>query len=135
VGGNKNIRALYKTLNRCAGLIEISSRDDFIRAIKANKVVIVEYFDPDNENSKKFYLTIKDVERHVDPSILVARINIRKIPELSKGVHTLPCIRVFLDGEVVFEQQGVFGKRDLDLMVLRRGIRSVLRSRNVSLKI
>ncbi len=116
-------------------MIEINTRDDFIRAIKTNQVVIVEYFDPDNEESKKFYPTMKDVEKHVDPSILVLRINVKKTPELSNGIHTLPCIRVFLDGKVVFEQQGVFGRRELDLMVLRRGIRSVLRNRNVLLKI
>ncbi len=116
-------------------MYEVSSIDEIKRAISSNRVVIVEYYDPDSKVSKDFSKTIKAMERTLDQSILLLRVSIKKFPSLMDSIKEIPCIRVYLDGRLVFEQQGCFGKRDLDLMVLRRSIRNTLRSLNVSFKI
>lgn len=116
-------------------MYEVSSIDEIKRAINSNRVVIIEFYDPDNKESREFSKTIKAMEQTLDPSILLLRVSIKKFPNLMNSIRELPCIRVYLDGKLVFEQQGSFGKKDLDLMVLRRSIRSTLKSLNVVFRI
>ncbi len=116
-------------------MIEVESKTDIERAILSNKVVIIEYYKENDSRNKEFSRAVKYLERHVDPSILVLRVCIDKNPELSKDIKDTPALRVYLDGKLVFEQYGSFGKSDLDLYVLRRSIRHVLRSFNISLKV
>ncbi len=116
-------------------MYEVNSIDEIKRAINSNRVVIIEYYDPDNKDSREFSMAVKAMERTLDPSILLLRVSVKKFPNLMDGIKVLPCIRVYLDGRLVFEQQGGFGKKDLDLMVLRRSIRSTLRSLNAVFKI
>ncbi len=40
-------------------------------------------------------------------------------------------IRLYLESKPVFEQQGVFGKQDLDYEALRRGIKAVLKRHSI----
>ncbi len=116
-------------------MIEVRSREEIDRAIASNRVVIIEYYDKESRIGREFSRAVKYLEKHIDPSILILRVSAREHPELLDGVKELPLLRVYLDGKLVFEQQGGFGKTDLDLMVLRRSIRSVLRSFNVAFKI
>ncbi|ABN70358.1 hypothetical protein Smar_1266 [Staphylothermus marinus F1] len=116
-------------------LIEINSREELFRAIKSNDVVIIEYYNLDSHESKKFSRVVKLLSRYADPRILFLRINVGKNPDLSEGVNEIPCIRVYYKGKIIFEQKGSFGKEDLDLFVLRRSIRSVFHGFNIAFKI
>ena len=116
-------------------MIEVASWDEIRRAVNYNKVVIVEYYDPDDKVSKELSMALKKINEVADPSILFLRVSIKRNPELVKDLRNIPCIRVYVNGRIVFEQQGGFGRRDLDLLVLRRSIRRVLRSFNITYKI
>jgi len=116
-------------------MYEVSSIDEIKRAISSNRVVIIEYYDPDSRESREFSKAVKAMEHTLDPSILLLRVSIKKFPSLIDGIKEIPCIRVYLDGRLVFEQRGSFGNRDLDLIVLRRSIRSTLRNLNATFKI
>lgn len=116
-------------------MIEITSVEELRRAMESYKVVIVEYYDPDDKVSREFSKAVKMLQRYLDPEGIILRVSVKKSPELVKDVKTVPCLRVYLFGKLVFEQQGGFGKRDLDLLVLRRSIRHTLRGLNVSFKI
>ncbi len=116
-------------------VVEINNREDFIRALKANNIVVIEYYDPDDTESTRFDRVVKKLTKHADPRILFLKINISKNPELGDGVNKLPCLRVYYRGRIIFEQKGSFGKEDLDLYVLRRSIRSVFHGFNISFKI
>ncbi len=116
-------------------MLEIKSREEFIRALKANDVVFIEYYDSSSDESKLFYDVMRELVKHIDPRILVLRIDARRYPELSKDVSHVPCLRIYYRGEIIFEQQGLFGIRDLDLYVLRRSIRSVFSDMNIAFKV
>lgn len=116
-------------------ILEISTREELVRAIKANNVVVVEYYKPDSIESKKFGRVVKQLTRYADPRILFLRVNIDKNPQLGDGIDEIPCIRVYYKGKIIFEQKGSFGKEDLDLLVLRRSIRSVFHGFNIAFKI
>lgn len=116
-------------------MLEISSHEELMRALKANEVVFIGYYDPGSKEGMLFHDVYRELEKHVDPGILVLKINVRKNPELVKGLSTIPCIRVYYKGRLVFEQQGFFGKIDFDVYVLRRSIRSVFHELNISYRI
>ncbi|ADI32286.1 thioredoxin family protein [Staphylothermus hellenicus] len=116
-------------------LVEISSKEEFFRAVKSNDVVIIEYYNQNSVESKKFSRVVKQLSRYADPRILFLRINIGKNPDLGEGVNEIPCIRVYYKGKMIFEQKGSFGREDLDLFVLRRSIRSVFYGFNIAFKI
>ncbi len=116
-------------------MIEISDPSEIKRAMNFYRVVIIEYYDPEDRVSQEFSRAVKMLQEHLDPSGIILRVSTRDHPELASDVKTIPCLRVYLDGRLVFEQQGGFGKRDLDLTVLRRSIRHTLRGLNVSFRI
>ncbi len=116
-------------------MLEISNREELIRALKANEVVLIGYYDPDSREGMMFHYIYRELQKHADPRILVLRVNTRKNPEFVKELPTVPCIRVYYKGRLVFEQQGFFGKLDLDVYVLRRSIRSVFHGLNISFRI
>ncbi len=116
-------------------MYEVTSLDEIRRALKSNKIVIIEFYDPEDRCSREFSKAVRAMEQTLDPSILLLRVSAKEHPELLNGIKEIPCIRVYLDGRLVFEQQGGFGRRDLDLFVIRRSIRSTLRSLNVYAKI
>jgi len=116
-------------------MLEVASREEFIRALRANDVVMIEFYDPESRESSEFSYVVKELSKHADPRILVLRVNVKKTPELGVGVRTIPCLRIYYRGEVIFEQQGYFGKFDLDVYVLRRSIRSVFNSMNLGYRI
>lgn len=116
-------------------MLDISSREEFVRAIRSNSVVLIGYYDSESEMGKFFGRVYKELTKHVDPQILVLRVDTNRAVELSCDLKSSPCIRVYYMGKLVFEQRGFFGDLDLDLYVLRRSIRSVLRSYNLTYRV
>ncbi len=115
-------------------ILEISHRSELLRALQSNQVVIIEYSDPEKDESKSFNRIIKMLSKYADPTILFLRINIKN-SNISSELPRTPCIRVYYRGKVIFEQKDFFGKEDMDLYVLRRGIRSVFKTYNIPLRI
>lgn len=115
--------------------INITRREELTRAISSNDVVIVGYNDRNIRGAKDFDRILYELSKKVDPSVLILKVDVSQAPDLGEDVPELPYVRVYLKGKIVFEQHGWFGKPDLDLYVLRRSIRSVLRNLNVTLKI
>ncbi|MEM0380387.1 MAG: thioredoxin [Desulfurococcaceae archaeon] len=116
-------------------MLSISSREEFIRAIKANDIVIIGYFDLDSEEGKFFNKVFTELSKYVDSRILVLHVDTSNYNELVSDLQHKRCIRVFIGGKLVFEQYDLFGDLDLDIFVLRRSIRSVLRENNVNYRI
>ncbi|MET1160634.1 MAG: thioredoxin [Thermoprotei archaeon] len=116
-------------------MLEVSSREELNRALRANDIVMIEYYDPESKKSREFNFVIKELVKYIDPRILVLRVNVKRAPELSSDVSTIPCLRVYYRGELIFEQQGYFGNVELDVYVLRRSIRSVFYDRNLKYRI
>ncbi|MEM2383551.1 MAG: hypothetical protein QW521_05260 [Desulfurococcaceae archaeon] len=116
-------------------MYEVTSVDEVERALRSYRVVMVEYYNPKLKESIEFTEALKIVEKTLDPSILIMRVSAINHPELLGDVKAIPCLKVFLDGKLVLEQMGGFGKRDFDAMILRRTIRDILKNHNVFLKI
>lgn len=116
-------------------MLIISTREEFTRAIKSNNVVLIGYYDLESEKGKFFNKVFNELAKHIDSRILVLRVDTSRVNELVEESMSKPCIRMYYMGKLVFEQSGFFGDFDLDLFVLRRSIRSVLRDHDISYKV
>ncbi|MGC9181775.1 thioredoxin family protein [Thermogladius sp.] len=115
--------------------VELTTREELERALSIEEPVIVEYYDPDVEESRFFSEVIKELGKVADPRLLFCRVNVKQHEELADGIGSVPAVRVFYKKSVIFEQKGCFGDLRLDLMVLRRGIRAVFEKVNLRFRI
>lgn len=115
-------------------MYEIRSREEFIRAVRGNEIVLVEFYEPDNRDCQIMYESMREFSKYADRNILFCRVNVRELPDVAK-VDDLPTLRVYYKGELIFEQIGVLSTVDLNLKVVRRSIREVFRSHNIDVRV
>jgi hypothetical protein len=116
-------------------MYELNSREEFERALIANELVIIEYYHPGSKESSILSETIKELEKHIDPNIFVCKVNVLREDITGEKPSPTPLIRVYYKGAMIFEQKGVFENLDLNVQVLRRGIRSTLASKGVKIRV
>lgn len=121
--------------NRVKEMYELTSKEEFERALAANDLVLIEYYYPNNEESAILSEVIKELEKLIDPNILVCKVDATRQDILGEKLSQTPLVRVYYKGAIVFEQKGVFRDKELNIHVLRRGIRSTLNSKGISARI
>ncbi|MEZ0394368.1 MAG: thioredoxin [Desulfurococcaceae archaeon] len=112
----------------------IKNKEELKRALDANELVFVHYYDPDDEQSKAFEYVVRTLEKTIDPRILMCKIDVKNFEGLDE-VRRPPLLRVFYQGQVIFEQIGAFKSIELNVKVLRRGIRSVFERMNIKYRV
>ncbi len=115
-------------------MINTSSIDELREVISRFRIVLVAFID-----KKSDYYNIARVlrffERIREPSIYSIIFTItdsnrdRVLSEL--GVKDIPTIRLYVDGNIVLEQYGVFDSYNSNLYALKEGVKSVLKSRGI----
>lgn len=116
-------------------MYELRSRDELERALRANELVIVLYYGERGPEQDTMMETLRRLEESADPRVLFCSVNVLEHPELVEGVDRVPHLKLYHNGEVVFEQVGSLTSAELNLFALRRGMRSVLAARNVNIRI
>lgn len=115
-------------------MYEIKSKEELARAILGSEVVLIEYYEPDNRDCEVMYESMKEFSKHADRDILFCRVNRREHPEIA-DVDSIPAVRVYYRGELVFEQLGVLSTVELTVKVIRRSIREVFHKRNIQVRV
>lgn len=115
-------------------MYEIRSRDELNRALQGNEIVLVEYYEPGNKDCEVMYESMKEFYKYADKDIFFCRVNRREHPDIA-DVDSIPAVRVYYRGELVFEQLGVLSTVELTVKVMRRSIREVFQKRNISVKV
>jgi len=113
---------------------EIRSKEEFVRAVKGNDVVLIELYDPDNDECVIMYESMKEFSKYADRNVLFCRLNVKEHPDVIKAPST-PMLQVYYKGELVFEQIGVLSTVELNMKVVRRSIREIFKSRNINVRI
>ncbi len=117
-------------------MIVVSSKDELERIVKRNSIVVVEYYASWIPESRYFTSVMEELEKHASPDVRIVRVDLEKV-ELDEELKDIvpPYVRVYVNGEVVFEQEGCFMDVSKDVLVLRRGIRDVLRKLGYRFKV
>lgn len=115
-------------------MYELKSKEEFIRALKGNELVLIEYYEPGNKECDVMNESMKELAKYAGQTVLFCRINVREHPEID-SVSDVPAIRVYYRGEPIFEQIGSMSTVELNLRVVRRSIREVFRARNIQVRI
>jgi len=104
---------------------ELRSKEELERFIKSNRIAVVAIVsDPTSKNYvRKLLDKLEEKSRNLIRSGIVYPCN---IDEVNRDI----VIRMYIDSNMVFEQQGIFWKQDLDYEALRRGIKDVLKKHN-----
>ncbi len=117
----------------------VRNRRELERILKAYQLVILEYFDPSRSEGAEareleaaFRLLSKRVDGRLD--VFAGRIDASN-PDFKGDVKSLPMIRAYYNGQIVFEQYGGFSNSGLDYYVLTRSIFNVLERMGVSIKL
>ncbi|MEM0004008.1 MAG: thioredoxin family protein [Desulfurococcaceae archaeon] len=115
-------------------MYELKSREELVRAVKGNEIVLIEYYESGNKDCQIMYESMKELSKYADKVILFCRVNVKEHPEIA-DVDEIPAIRVYYRGELVFEQFGALSTVGLNLKVIRRSIREVFTKRNIYVRI
>mgnify|MGYP001770676932 CR=1 FL=1 len=116
-------------------MYELKSREELIRALRGNDIVLIEYYEPGNKECEIMAESMKEFEKQASHVVLFCRVNVKEHPDIAVDVDSVPAIRVFYKGELVFEQLGSLSTAELNLKVIRRSIREVFKAKNVQVRI
>jgi len=107
------------------------------KIVKENRIVLVEYVSRKHKESRYFHSLIKDFSFKVIDRIKIVSISLDKHPEIreKENIVILPHLKLFLNGENIWEQEGCFMDYIKDMFLLKRSIREALKSKGVKLRI
>lgn len=116
-------------------MITVKNKEEFIRAVSFNEVVFVNYYSKFNKDYDMMIAISRELSKSIDSRILVIGVNVDETPELAMDLPSIPCLRVYFCGKVVFEQLSFFNELEQDVRIIRRGVRSVFRDLNINYRV
>ncbi|HIP57002.1 MAG TPA: hypothetical protein EYH02_02895 [Ignisphaera aggregans] len=115
---------------------EVRSSNELKDFISRHRIALIA-FAPKNDNIWRYLeMLLRRFEQRAGYLISFAMADITTTASLLSSeqlrIARKSClIQLYLDGECVFEQEGVFGNIETDLQVLRHGIKDVLKRRSI----
>ena len=118
-------------------VVEIRSREQLSRLMGSARLLFLVVYDSGEPVGRYVESLVDAVSRVFEPAIVVAKLDARMVPDtleaLGLGSASPPRLRLYLNGELVWEQVGVFeGNLYADKFAIRRGILLALRRRGLS---
>jgi len=113
-------------------VVYVRDKNELEDLIRRTKIVLVVFADKSDE-SRSISYAARMFERLREPIITVAIVDTTEIRDrrLLAEATTTPQVRLYINGELVFEQKGGMGYYHKDFIVLKEGIKSVLAGRGV----
>ncbi len=113
-------------------VVYVRSKDELENLIRSSRIVLVVYVDR-SEESRSLGYAAKMFERLREPIITVAVIDVVEVLDkrLLAEIKDVPQVKLYVNGEIVFEQKGGMGYYQKDFIVLKEGIKSVLTGRGI----
>jgi len=115
---------------------EVRSNSELKDFISRNRIALIA-FAPKNDSIWRYLeMLLRRFEQRAGYLISFAMADIETMTSLLSSeqlkIARKSClIQLYLNGECIFEQEGVFGDIEADLQVLRHGIKDVLRRRSI----
>ncbi|HIQ03866.1 MAG TPA: hypothetical protein EYH40_05575 [Desulfurococcales archaeon] len=118
-------------------MIRVRDKDEYKRIIDSSELVLVDFHNESNPESRYFSMVLEDLAWRFRKYIKLVRVDMDEAKEIveMENVRSAPKVRLYLKGQCIFEQDGCFMDYEKDMLVLRRGIRSVLKKYGLNYKI
>lgn len=119
---------------------ELNSYSEFKEYIRRNKVAVVAIANKDKGDIWLYVKTLlSKLEEASTPKIGFAIVHYQHLSEALKTFEIEQArrsviIKLFLNGETIFEQEGIMGTRINDEIVLKRGIRESLKQNSIDIR-
>ena len=115
---------------------ELESHNELENFISRNRIALIAFASRDSKLWRYLENLLRRFEQRAGYLISFAMIDIEKaksyLPSEQAEVARKSClIRLYFDGECIFEQEGVFGNLETDFQALRHGVKDVLKRRSV----
>lgn len=95
-------------------MIHTLNNETFDSVIKGTSLpIIVDYWAEWCQPCKMMLPILTEISDDYTDTMLVAKVNVDEEPELADGLRSIPTLRLFKNGEVVFEHTGAIPKRAL----------------------
>ena len=117
--------------------VEELSPSEIEHIIRKNRIVLVEYTTKTKREARYFHSLVKDFSFKVLNKIRVVSVNVDNYPEVKsrENIIMLPCLKLFFNGENIWEQEGCFMDYIKDMLILKRSIREALKSKGLRIRI
>ncbi|RLG86062.1 MAG: hypothetical protein DRO39_04090 [Thermoprotei archaeon] len=113
------------------------SASEVERIIRRERVVLVAFTDPRRASGRHVYRVMQRLERKAGHMITFVYVDVTRVnggsliqKELLEVAKREGVFKLFIDGECVFEQEGVFMDMEADYQALRLGIKDVMKRRS-----
>ncbi len=115
---------------------ELASHSELESFISRNRIALIAFVSRDSKLWRYLENLLHRFEQRAGYLISFAIIDIEKVknhlPSEQAEIARKSClIRLYFDGECIFEQEGVFGNLESDLQALRHGVKDMLKRRSV----
>ncbi len=117
-------------------VVEVTSRRQLQELIRSARLLLLAVYDSGEPVSRYVSSLLDSVSTVLEPAVVVAKVDGRLVPDAISALKldsaTPPRLLFFVNGELVWEQIGVFeGNPVADKFAIRRGILLALRRRGL----
>jgi len=110
--------------------------NEFKRFVKVNDVVLIGFVEGNTDVKRYMINLFEKLESRIGHIINFALFDIENTPNNStikedEGINKLPLIRLYLNGENVFEQEDCFMDLRLDYYVLKISMKDILQRHGI----
>ena len=115
---------------------ELRSNNELKDFISRNRIVLIAFASKNDSVWRYLEVLLRRFEERAGYLISFAMVDITTTTPLLSSeqlkIARRSClIQLYLNGECIFEQEGVFGNIEADLQVLRHGIKDILKRRSI----
>jgi len=115
---------------------ELRSNNELKDFISRNRIVLIAFASKNDSVWRYLEVLLRRFEERAGYLISFAMVDITTTTPLLSSeqlkIARRSClIQLYLDGECIFEQEGVFGNIEADLQVLRHGVKDILKRRSI----
>lgn len=114
---------------------EIRSKRELEELVRSCRAVLVEFRDHTTFEGRYFTRVLESLASVIAHDIELAYIDVTKRRELASNVDRTPALRLYVEGRVVWEQEGCLLNEEADKMAIRRGIRDTSKKLGLRLRV
>ena len=114
---------------------EVRSKKELDEIIKTHRAVLVEFRDHNKFESRYMTRILESLASVITRDIELVYIDVSRNDEVARELDETPTLRLYVNGRLVWEQEGCLLNEEADKLAIRRGIRDTSKRLGLGLRI